>query len=162
MSPLILVTPFDFSVRLLKHNNIHESKNAIKNGVIIRPRETARYFNKLCGESIFKPMKNPIAYSSITFYCRKHHFITSKLNEVLQNLISTGHIEFWNKPFRTMQFMDEEKRNGKRLPDVLSLQHLKGIFVVAGVLHLIAIFVFTVESMSERVPFLRMILDHFY
>lgn len=112
--------------------------------------EVIEFFNKKRVRRSSKPDKHIISDSYLTMYFEKSSFLVAIFDKVVNNLISTGHIEDWSRKYKY-----DYPKQGSDKETLLTLEHMYGVLWIISVLHAISFVVFLFELLSTKYPLLQ-------
>jgi hypothetical protein len=102
--------------------------------------------------------KESVLTFNIVIYFRKHFFLRSEINKIIDHLLSSGIIEYWVKnEFENRAGNDDKDKS----PRNLNLDDLRGPFILMLVLHGVSLIVFILEVIIHRKQ-LRIVTKRFW
>lgn len=111
---------------------------------------TASYYNTMSGKEhrdLIVTCSEPITSNLLTFYLRKDSYLQENINKYILNCASNGLLTKW-----TNEYIDKRYINVPQLkiPQVMTLDQVLGIFYICFCLHAIALIVFLLELFSPK------------
>lgn len=94
--------------------------------------------------------KQRLALFPIVFYLRKHSCLTEPINVQLTNIASSGLMKYWMNQYNDAKYT---RIRNVRIPQILTLQQIQGIFYIYAVLHAVALVTFVIEIVMARCSF---------
>lgn len=124
-------------------------------GVFVISDITAAYYNTMLIRSrknIIQLSKEKITTVLLAFYLKKHSYLASTIDEYFMRLASNGLLTKWTNDYRDQKFMN---CRADKAPQILTLDHVYGIFIICFGLYAISAIVLLLEILSRRINFIR-------
>lgn len=124
-------------------------------GVFVISDLTAAYYNTMLirsRQNIILLSKDKITTVLLAFYLKKHSYLASRIDEYFMRLASNGLLTKWTNDYRDQKFLNFR---ADKAPQILTLDHVCGIFIICFGLYVISAIVLLLEILSRRINFIR-------
>lgn len=144
-----------FRLKVIKYDDINElnrkTLSSTFKGAVFNYLTQVLYLNKLNHKSFtYVICREHFLLNPITVYFRKSFYLTDDVNELISMLHANGLIDHWISDYADSKYLMFSQHSSKQEPERLSINHLKGIFIVWLVGISIASFTFLIEILSSK------------
>ncbi|KAM7347845.1 uncharacterized protein ACRADG_007331 [Cochliomyia hominivorax] len=150
-SAIILDSLDEFRPLSYLEQNVEENLYAIVSQEIV-----IYYIEIFHKPGLFYSIPQNLMQQQLCLYLAKHSYLSVKFNEEIMNVHAVGLVQFWAK-----NYINNKCDISKHLiPDVkIEQDNLWGIYMICGLLYLVAFLIFLIEMLSLKLKILRKLFE---